>query len=442
MSTHTIYKHRTSDSTWIVDSGAGLNVSDFRNISFHWSDQLPEKRYCILLCEDRANFLLGFTAALNLRQTLILPANKTANELATLATKYPDSYFLIDSELDGCSGSQVDCRKFNMDGEPAVRQSLLEDRHMAALVFTSGSTGEPSANEKYWGDLVRSTLNVQNRFGFGEDDYIVATVPAQHMYGLETSILAPLLTGARIFSGRPFYPMDIHKALTLVQNGQTLVTTPIHLRACVEADIEWPPLKQIISATAPLDSAIAGKAEERFACPVLEIYGCTEAGSLATRRTIEHDLWTMYQGMTIYSSDDATMIRGSHLPQDIALADKIRVESANSFELLGRQDDMVKIGGKRASLKDLNIKLNSIPGVVDGVFVQPEDKKTGSATRLVALVVAPELSESDVMSALSRLIDRVFLPRPLYRVDSLPRNETQKLPRQAVNELLARLNCQ
>jgi len=441
MKTHSIYRPRTSGSAWILGPGVSLSSAEFWQRSANWSQQLPENGYCILLCEDRANFVLGFTAALGRKQTIILPANKTPVELDTLVDRYPGSYLLVDGETENYKGHRLDCRTFDVNLDVPAIPAVLDDRHLAALVFTSGSTGEPSANEKYWGDLVRSTDNVKNRFGFDEDDYIVATVPAQHMYGLETSVLAPLLTGAKIFSGRPFFPLDVLGALNQGKDKQTLVTTPIHLRACVEADFEWPQIKQIISATAPLDPEIARKAEERFRCPVMEIYGCTEAGSLATRRTVEQNHWTMYEGMEIYSRDGAALIRGSHLPSDIALADSIRIENPSSFQLLGRQDDMIKIGGKRASLKDLNIKLNSIPGVIDGVFVLPADRNPGSTTRLVALVVAPELSESDVITALSRMIDRVFLPRPLYRVESLPRNETQKLPRKAVNELLAKLNC-
>jgi acyl-coenzyme A synthetase/AMP-(fatty) acid ligase len=57
----------------------------------------------------------------------------------------------------------------------------------------------------------------------------------------------------------------------------------------------------------------------------------------------------------------------------------------------------------------------------------------------MAFVVAPGMSSDAVMSALRQRIDAAFLPRPLCFVDSLPRNETGKLPRVAVDRLLRRL---
>ena len=57
-------------------------------------------------------------------------------------------------------------------------------------------------------------------------------------------------------------------------------------------------------------------------------------------------------------------------------------------------------------------------------------------TRLAALVVAPALSEAEILAVLRAAIDPVFLPRPLRRVGALPRNATGKLPRDALLQAL------
>jgi acyl-coenzyme A synthetase/AMP-(fatty) acid ligase len=95
----------------------------------------------------------------------------------------------------------------------------------------------------------------------------------------------------------------------------------------------------------------------------------------------------------------------------------------------------VNIAGKRTSLASLNYHLNSITGVRDGVFVMPE-QEDGAVTRLTAFVVAPGLTSETVMNALRQRIDTAFLPRPLCLVESLPRNDTGKLPLQALSRLL------
>jgi acyl-coenzyme A synthetase/AMP-(fatty) acid ligase len=59
----------------------------------------------------------------------------------------------------------------------------------------------------------------------------------------------------------------------------------------------------------------------------------------------------------------------------------------------------------------------------------PDDAGDG-VTRLTAFVVAPGVAREGLLAALRSRVDEVFLPRPLYFVDALPRNATGKLPRE------------
>ncbi len=67
------------------------------------------------------------------------------------------------------------------------------------------------------------------------------------------------------------------------------------------------------------------------------------------------------------------------------------------------------------------------------------EEDDGTVTRLMAFVVAPGLASETIMLALRQRIDPAFLPRPLCFVESLPRNETGKLPRVAVEDLVTGL---
>ena len=69
----------------------------------------------------------------------------------------------------------------------------------------------------------------------------------------------------------------------------------------------------------------------------------------------------------------------------------------------------------------------------------PEDKVENTA-RLAAFVVAPELDAREILQALRLRIDPVFLPRPLHKIDALPRNATGKLPRDSLDKLLQQCN--
>jgi acyl-coenzyme A synthetase/AMP-(fatty) acid ligase len=168
----------------------------------------------------------------------------------------------------------------------------------------------------------------------------------------------------------------------------------------------------------------------------VEIYGCTEAGTVATRRTTAGSTWQPLEGIRVEHRDNVSLVHGTHLADVVPLQDLLEGDG-DGFRLLGRASDMLKVAGKRASLADLTQKLLSIPGVVDGIVFQPDTLDEGGLPqRPAALVVAPDLRESEVLSALGRLVDPVFLPRPLRKIQGLPRNTVGKLPHSSLQQLL------
>ena len=428
-----------SPRPWLVTAEWTMSVPDFLSRVAALRARLPATRYVLNLCEDRLNFMLGFAAAVSDGQTVLLPSNRSAGAVQELVSEYRDCLVLTDQIEVDTAIAQFRLEALDIEPEEeSPSQILIDAGHLAAIVFTSGSTGKAQANKKNWGSLVRGAELAQARFGFSEQSSILATVPPQHMYGLETTIMTPLVTGACVYTGRPFFAEDIRQALGRLEGERVLVTTPVHLRACQASGLQWPEVETVISATAPLDPRLAADCESIFAAPVKEIYGCTEAGSLASRQVTASALWQLYDDFELAFEDGQAMISAPHLAEATPLSDLIEQDDARHFHLKGRHTDMVNIAGKRASIADLSLRLNSISGVEDAVFVMPE-KGGEKITRLAALVVAPQREEREILRELSRNIDPVFLPRPLYRVEALPRNETGKLPRQALLALLNQL---
>jgi hypothetical protein len=193
----------------------------------------------------------------------------------------------------------------------------------------------------------------------------------------------------------------------------------------------------VLCATAPLTQTLAREAEDRFHAPVHEIFGFAEAGSVASRRTVETEHWETLKGVSLVRKGPRWTVRASYLPRPVPFPDRIVVTGGSRFRLLGRAEDHVNVAGHRASLGDLTRQLLEIDGVQDGVFVLP-DAREKPVNRLLALVVAPGKTLDDIQRALRERLDPVFLPRPLLLVPRLPRNETGKLPREALRELVER----
>lgn len=422
------------DSVLLYHHGQALSRRHFWAQAWQLAESLPQAGAAINLCEDRHAFLLGFVALILRGQVNLLPPDRVTHTLKGLAEEYPGSYFLVDSpQVDlPLPQYQVDS---SLPGSASAGHFSLSSTQRVATLFTSGSTGHSLPNHKSWGELYRGTMLTSQVLGLtGRTVQLLATVPPQHMFGLETSILLPLLNDLAVESGRPFYPGDVQASLQGLPQPRWLISTPLHLRACLRAGLEWPQVEGIVSATAPLEAELAAEVEAGFGGTLREIYGSTETGAIATRRTSHQSSWQLHPGLGLLpQADGSCQVQGGHLAEPVSLGDRLSVDGEGRFTLAGREMDLLKIAGKRASLMDLNQQLLAIAGVEDGLFVLPEEAEP---KRLMALVVAPELSEQQILAALRERIDAVFLPRPLYRVANLPRNATGKLPREVLWALI------
>lgn len=402
------------------------------------AETLPDAPSAILLCEDRYRFLVAFCAVAVRGQINLLPPSRTPQAIDDVLAQHSGSYCIADAALSPAPPRLHVLPAVLPHGDGA---SLRVDADALAMIgFTSGSTGAPKPNPKTWGSLHRSTAQnldaLRHLWPSGGDARIVATVPPQHMYGMELSILLPLLSDAAVHRGRPFFPDDVARALADGDAPCLLVTTPVHLRALVESGVAMPALAGVVTATAPLAETLAAAAEARFGCEVRELFGSTETCVIAQRRTAQEQIWHAFPGVRLSPQPDGTVVHAPHLPAPVTLADIVEPHGDDRFALCGRQADLLEIAGKRASLGDLTKRLLAVPGVTDGVVLQLDACPLTGVRRIAALAVAPGLDEKRILDALRHSVDAVFLPRKLRIVDALPRNDTGKLPRAALLRLL------
>lgn len=421
--------------------GRPVTAAQFLGDVARLADALPAGRHVFNACHDRYRFTVALAAALVTQKVSLLPPSHTPETVRQMRAFAPDVFCVADA------ASAIDLPLFIFDetslpplpAAPAAAKLVpsIPAQRLMAFVFTSGSTGTPAAHRKTWGQMV---LDVRAEAAAlvlprGARPQVVATVPPQHMYGIESTVLLPLQSGGALCAGHPFYPADICAALAEVPRPRVLVTTPVHLRALLAAAVAVPPVDLVLSATAPLSAELAASAEALLNAPLQEIYGSTETGQIATRRSTQSRQWTLLPNISLSRRGDRHWARGGHVDPETPLGDAIELLPGGRFLLHGRIGDLVNIAGKRSSLAYLNHQLLAVTGVVDGAFYMPSQEAADGVTRLAAFAVAPGMSEAALRTALRERIDPIFMPRPLVLLESLPRERTGKLTRETIETL-------
>jgi len=448
--------HESPSSIVAFRAGRAVEAQQFLSDVRQLADRLPDAKHVLNVCADRYRFAVGLAAGLLSDKVNLLPSTYASEFVRQLAQFAPDAFCLTDQEH-----CDIDLPRFRYPRDIGERKSgpaannlrggtasycvpQIPPEQIAAIVFTSGSTGTPLPHKKTWGHLTRCVRDGASRLGLldGRAHTLIGTVPAQHMYGLESTVLLALQSGNAFAAERPFYPADICAAIIAAPRPRALVSTPIHLRTLLAAGIDLPPLDLIVCATAPLSQELAREAEQGFKTRLLEIYGSTETGQIATRRTADSAVWHLWPGVRLRSDHGQVYAEGGHLEQATPMCDVLEITGEDEFLLHGRTADLVNIAGKRSSFGYLNAQLTAIPGVIDGAFFlrggADLDGGVTGISRLAAAVVAPDLDAGTLLEHLRRRIDPVFLPRPLLMVERLPRNATGKLPLQALQALCDR----
>lgn len=393
-----------------------------------WADvewlaaRLPDRPCLLNLCRDRYLFAVALLAAARREQVCLLPPSGLPGVMKEILADHPGAYIVAETrpELDDWPWL---CTELPPETGEAEEPVFDEDR-TAVIAFTSGSTGYPKAcphrlaTFRASAEMATAALDLA-----GRNLLLVSTTPPQHMYGLETSIFWPLYSGLSMYAGRPFFPEDIRRILASSPLPCLLASTPVHLRALPGSGGDWPSLAGIVSSTAAMSAELARRIESGIGTPVREIFGSTETLSFASRRPAEESLWRPYPGAMPMPTNAGARLEARHLPDAIPLQDQLRIEADGRFEVLGRDTDLLKIAGKRASLAELNRRLLEIEGVEDGLFLVEQDERREFRTRAV---VVSRLHRQEILAALRASLDEVFVPRTLHYLAEIPRNEVGK----------------
>ncbi|MCI4410046.1 MAG: AMP-binding protein [Thiotrichales bacterium] len=419
-----------------------VTVGDLLVSAMQLADRFPKTDHIFNLCRSRHHFMVVFMACLLTKKIMVLPANEAPESLCLLSEKLDnDVVCLVDDALNIDLPTFVFPVDLLSDNAQFINaMPMIDGKQIAVYLLTSGSTGSPSIQVKTWQELVLGARVANHFLPFESNDFcLVSTVPSQHMYGLETSILWVMHNDCSVWNDKPFYPSDVQQTLEHISQSKILVSTPYHLNNMVASSCVMPKVDYVVCATAPLSRASAEGIERYFSTKVKEVYGSSETGMIATRETASSDYWQLLNSIKLSVTTDGALVSGGHLLSPVMITDALEAMNEIEFRFLGRNADLIKVAGKRTSINYLNQLVMQIDGVSDACFFMPDNGyEEQKIMRLCLFVVSSNHSKSILISQLKQKIDAVFLPRPIIFVEKLPRNETGKLPRLALEQLFYR----
>lgn len=394
-----------------------------------------------LVAEDKATVAAAVIAAARDGAELIVPHSLSTQVLAEVVVATGVRLAITDRDRDLPSGlAPVIVGAEDVSSTKPMPISLGESP--CIHLFTGGSTGTPKMWSKSSLNLFAEALFLAQEYRLGPEDTIVATVPTQHIYGLLFSVLVPLVAGAATVNQVAFFPADVAE-LTLAHRATVLVASPVHYKAMAALLPDCGSFRLAFSSGGMLEEEAAIRFHQRTGSAVVEVYGSTETGGIAVRCRAHGDVaWTPLAAVDCVVDADKLLVSSPFVSIGVPLSERgfftagDRVESAGDreFHLLGRADGVVKVGGKRVVLEDVQEKIARIPGVGSAfVFSVPA---AGGRENNIAALVETELSVAQLRAGIVPLLVPAAVPRLLRIVEHIPVKPTGKVDRTAAAELL------
>jgi acyl-coenzyme A synthetase/AMP-(fatty) acid ligase len=396
-----------------------------------------------LAAQNKEVVAAALLAALGGGPLLLLPHALSPRALAGLQRARPYRLAITDFHRELPLGVRQLVAGEQSGGSAEALAAPPEPGRRILELFTGGSTGSPRLWTKTAANIVAEGLFLARHFDVTEKDRIIATVSPCHIYGLLFSVVLPLVASASVAAATPSFPDEIRSAVR-DNKGTLLAAVPAHYRVLRGRKLSAPELRLTFSSAGML----AAEDNEAFVSAngigVVEVYGSTETGGIATRdRSAGEGHFTAFPSVRWRVLDGLLAVSSPYISPNLSLdsdgyfltADRVERQGPGSFSLLGRADFVTKVGGKRVDMEEVRAVLLRQAGVRDSVVLAlPDDR--GREHRIAALVVGEGVRAEAVRSALSGELEPHALPRRIILVDRIPMTRNGKYDREAVLRLL------
>jgi acyl-coenzyme A synthetase/AMP-(fatty) acid ligase len=303
--------------------------------------------------------------------------------------------------------------------------------------FTSGSTGEPKIVHKKAYQLAEQHEVEARWLDLAGPIPVLCLVPAFHILGYIYGFYLPAAGRGTTVFHRGGAPQNWVDQIRARQPG-LVVGVPSHYRLMSQVLASPLPKATYLCSGAPLDQAVGEEFRRRSGSPVLEVYGSTETAAVATR--LGHGPWRPFPGLSWQSREaDGRLLVASAWqdhPGEWCVTNDVVATGGGTFQLVGRADSVVKVGGRRFSTGE----------VVQAALAEPRVEQAHAVVYdrfgelAVALFVVPckdaMLTAADVRSQLSGRLASFKVPRTIQVVAGFPTRGIGKVDEEALRALV------
>ena len=362
-------------------------------------------------------------------------------------------------------GSLTDAAR---DRAPVFETAQVAAGDLAAIIYTSGTTGRSKGAMLTHRNLLSNAQVLVQAWGFDAGDVLLHALPMFHVHGLFVANHCALLAGACMLWHRKFEAQavlrDLPRATVLM--GVPTFYTRLLAEPAFTAQV-CSNVRLFVSGSAPLLRDTFEAFERRTGQCILERYGMSEAGMIASnplhgeRRggTVGKPL----PGVSVRVADErdrplppgavgGIQIRGENVFQGYwRMPQKTREEFSadgwfrtgdmgvfdadGSLSIVGRTKDLIITGGYNVYPKEIELAIDALPGVLESAVVGLPHPDFGEAvTAMVVPRAGATLSPAEIIQALKGELANYKVPKHVIVVPDLPRNAMGKVQKSLLRE--------
>ncbi len=430
-----------------------------------------------LMVPTSAAFPVGMLAAWMLGRTIV-PLNYllSRDELAYVINDAGlDTVVTVKPMLDFVGGLPAGLRQIRLDemsfgGFPPLRRAARQrDDQVAAILYTSGTSGRPKGVMLTAGNLSANIRQIVEWVGFTSVDSLMGVLPQFHSFGLTVLTILPMCVGCKVVYSARFLPKKI---LDLLQEHRptAMIAIPsmynvlLHSKAAT-AD-HFSSLRYVVSGGEPLPAAVADGFRDHFNVTLNEGYGLTETSPVANWcRPEDHRAGSVGMPLPgieekIVGPDGTRLAAGQEgevcikgpnvmagyykLPHETAAVfddegffrtgDMGRLDADGHLHLTGRIKEMLIVGGENVFPREIEEVLNAHPSVKDSAVIGIQDPSRGEVPlAFIELAEGARFDEASLRAHCRERLAGYKVPREIRVIERLPRNPTGKIMRRQLS---------